>query len=374
VALSVACSPASDASQVQSSSKGEKAAASGDWPLFRGNSLATGVAASSLVGQPDLLWTYTPGKTAFAATPIVVDRVAYVGDLDGGFHAIDLVTGKEKWKIKQEAGYNAGAAFLDGRLYVGDIDGVFHCLDAANGDEKWRFETQAQIDSAPNFFKDNVLVGSQDGTLYAINAQSGKEAWKYQIEDQIRCSPTVVEGRAFLAGCDGNLHIIDVEKGEAIGAVPIESPTGSTPAANGDLVYFGTEGGTFFGIDWKTREIKWQFQDKARSLAIRSSAAAAPGAVIFGGRDKIVRAMDPKTGDELWKFTARRAIDSSPVVAGDRVYIASTDGRLYGLSLKSGEKQWEYEAGGSFTGSPAVANGRLVIASDDGHVYCFGSK
>jgi outer membrane protein assembly factor BamB len=165
-----------------------------------------------------------------------------------------------------------------------------------------------------------------------------------------------------------------VEKGEAIGAVPIESPTGSTPAAIGSMVYFGTEAGTFFGVDWKSQEIKWQYQDKARSLAIRTSAAATPAAVIFGGRDKVLRAMNPKTGNEIWKFTARRAIDSSAVVAGDRVFFASTDGRLYGLGLKLGEKQWEYEAGGSFTGSPAIAAARLLIASDDGHVYCFGGK
>jgi outer membrane protein assembly factor BamB len=84
--------------------------------------------------------------------------------------------------------------------------------------------------------------------------------------------------------------------------------------------------------------------------------------------------MQPATGKEIWKFSARRGIDSSPVVAGTRVYFASTDGRLYGLNLKSGDKEWEYEAGGGFTGSPAIVNARLLIASDDGHVYCFGGK
>ena len=214
---------------------------SGDWPLFRGNSTGTGVVPAtqprpdgkahpsghaSVPDQPELLWTYTSEKSSFETTPIVAGGVAFLGDLDGGFHAIDVVTGKSKWKTKQEASYTATAAFRDGRVYVGDIDGVFHCLDASNGDEKWNLKTNAEIDSAPNFYKENVLFGSQDGTLYALNAESGKEAWRYQIEDQIRCSPTIVEGHAFLAGCDGKLHIIDVEKGEKIAEVPIESPTG----------------------------------------------------------------------------------------------------------------------------------------------------
>ena len=110
------------------------------------------------------------------------------------------------------------------------------------------------------------------------------------------------------------------------------------------------------------------------SLAIRSSAAVTPEAVIFSGRDKVVRAVDPKTGDELWKFTARRGIDSSPVVVGSRVYFGTGDGRLYGLNRKTKAVEWQYETGGSFIGSPAVASGRLIIANTDGNVYCFGVK
>ncbi len=38
------------------------------------------MAAAALPKQPDLVWTYTPEKTAFAATPIIVDGIVYVGD------------------------------------------------------------------------------------------------------------------------------------------------------------------------------------------------------------------------------------------------------------------------------------------------------
>ncbi len=144
-----------------------------DWPLFRGNVLATGVASSTLPDELDLLWTYTVEKGAFESTPVVADGVAYLGDLDGHFFAIHLATGKEKWKTKQEAGFNASAAFRDGLLFVGDIDGVFHCFSAADGSEKWHHKSEAEINSAPNFYKENVLFGSQDGTLYAAQCDHG---------------------------------------------------------------------------------------------------------------------------------------------------------------------------------------------------------
>ena len=75
-----------------------------------------------------------------------------------------------------------------------------------------------------------------------------------------------VEDHCFLAGCDGKLHVIDLANGEETGAIEIEAPTGSTPAAVGELIYFGTEGATFFCIDWKAAE-------RSMALARQSSPA-----------------------------------------------------------------------------------------------------
>ena len=87
-----------------------------------------------------------------------------------------------------------------------------------------------------------------------------------------------------------------------------------------------------------------------------------------------IRAMDPDNGKQLWQFTTRGRVDSSPVIIGNRVYVGGSDGRIYGLDLKSGKPTWEYETGDGFVGSAAIAAGRLVIASDEGTVYCFGEK
>jgi outer membrane protein assembly factor BamB len=169
------------------------------------------------------------------------------------------------------------------------------------------------------------------------------------------------------------LHVIDLDHGKAVSSVPIDSPTGCTPAVMGDAAFVGTEDGKFFAINWRESSVLWTFQPD-RPLSFRSSAAATQSAVIVGGRDKQVHALAPGSGDKLWSFNSRARFDSSPVVVGERVLIGGSDGRLYGLSLSKGEKEWEYEAGGDFVASPAVAAGYLVIANADGTVYCFGQK
>lgn len=348
--------------------------ATDDWPLFRGDALASGVSKSVLPAKLDLLWKVPIQGTAFESTPAIVDGVVYIGDMDGRLYAFDLATGAKKWESKFEDGFLAGIAAKDGAVYLGDIAGKFYCVDAATGKTRWGFTTQAEIDSSANFYKDNVIVGSQDATLYCLSRTDGKLIWKFSIADQIRCSPTIVENRAFVAGCDSKLHVVDLDEGKELAAVEIEAPTGVTPAVRGDLVYFGTEAGTFFAVNWRNATVSWTFQPDRGNQPFRSSPAVTADAVVFGGRNKRLHALDPTTGKPLWEYATRNRIDGSPVVVGDRVFVGAADGRLYALDLKSGKLDWQYEAGGGFNGSPGVSRGRLVIANDNGTVYCFGEK
>ena len=176
----------------------------------------------------------------------------------------------------------AAPAIRQGRLFIGDIDGKFLCLRADTGAKLWEFSAEAEIDSSANFYKDRVLFGSQDATLYCLRQETGELLWKHQIEDQIRCSPTVMGNRCFVAGCDARLHVIDLETGNPVGqGVPIDSPTGVTPAAVGDYVFFGTEGGEMLSVNWKESAVAWRFVDGKRALPFRSSPAVTSKRVIF---------------------------------------------------------------------------------------------
>jgi outer membrane protein assembly factor BamB len=345
-----------------------------DWPVFRGDTSGTGVAADQLPAQLEVLWQFKAEDSFFDATAVIAGGVVYVGDVDRHFYAIDLATGKKLWSFESEIGFTAAAAVRDGRVFVGDSDGVFYCLSAKDGQLVWKHETAAEINGSANFYRDSVLVGSQDGTLYRLRAADGSVIWKYTIKASggIQCSPTLAENRAFVCGCDGKLHIIDVAQGASTATLDIGDPTLATAAISGDRVFFGTEGARVLGVAWRQPELLWSYEHPQRKLSYRSSAAVSGDAVVIGGRNKLVESLDAKTGESRWAFTTRGRVDSSPVIVGNRVFVGSSDGRLYGLDLKSGKELWNYDAGGGFTASPAVAAGRLVIGNDDGTLYCFG--
>lgn len=347
-----------------------------EWPLFRGNSLSTGIAESGLPDEPDLLWEHRVKGGAFEGTAVISEGTAYIGDLDGKLYALDLAVGQVRWSYEtpNKDAFMASPAVRDGRLFIGDTAGRFYCFEAKGGKPLWGFSAEAEIDSAANFHGANVLFGSQDATLYCLNAADGTLVWKYAIQDQIRCAPTIVEDRCFVAGCDGNLHIIDLTSGKSVADVPIDSPTMSTPAIRGNFAYFGTEAGTFFCVDWREAKVVWKFESAKGGRGIRSSAAVTDDLVVFGSRSRRVHALRLAGGEEAWSLVTKQNVDSSPVIVGDRAFVGASDRRLYAINMKTGKKTWEFEAGGEFTASPAVADGKLVIASTDGVVYCFGKK
>jgi len=233
-----------------------------------------------------------------------------------------------------------------------------------------------------------VLVGSQDASLTCLRLADGTVVWTHSIADQIRCGPTVVEHDGaelvLIAGCDGKLHVIDAATGAARAAVPIDGPTGTTPAADATgRAYFGTEGGTFFAIDVGTGDIAWRSPSVPPGQSYRSSAALADHVVIVGSRGRAVEAFSRDNGDRLWRQPMRGRVDASPVVVavthavtmppGAAVIAADSAGTIAVLDAGSGERLWQFDAGAGSSGGAAVADGRVVVATDQGTVWCLES-
>lgn len=352
-----------------------------DWPMARGGATSAGAYPDSIGDKFEIEWEFKYPKGAFESSPIIVSdqgkSTVFVAGIDvnvnGKIYSIDLESGEANWDYEIEEGFIASPAFYDGKIFVGDMLGLVYCVDATTGKELWKYETQGGINSSANFHKSLVLFGSQDGSLYAIDRESGMLTWKHSIKDEIQCGATVAGGRCFLAGCDAKLHIIGLDDGKEIDAVEIGSPTGTTAAAFGDSVFFGTEQAGFFSIDYQDPKINWQWEDEAGAASIRSSAAVTENDVVFGARNRKVNCLDPKTGKLKWTAKVKAKVDGSPIIAGNRVYAGSTDGRLYVLDLANGSELWQKQFNGSLLGSPAIIGGerpRLVVATERGTVYC----
>jgi eukaryotic-like serine/threonine-protein kinase len=348
------------------------AAPPAEWRQFRGTPQLTGVSSSAPPAALKLIWTYDTGEV-IDSTAAIASGVVYVGAGNGDLLALDLATGKLRWKYTTGnlIGESSPAVTAEA-VYIGDLAGVFHAVNVRNGSPLWTFKTGSEIKSSPAVVGDTVLVGSYDTHLYALDARTGKLRWKLPTQGMVHATPAVQDGLTFVAGCDAKFRAIRVADGKEIYQINAGAYTGASPVLDGERAYFGTFNNEVLALDLKRRTAAWRYAPADSRFPFYSSAALADGRVILGGRDKLVHAIDAATGKGVWTFATRARVDSSPVVAGDRVYIGSSDGRLYVLDAASGRKLWEFDTGADITASPAIATGRLVIGAHDGRIYAFG--
>jgi outer membrane protein assembly factor BamB len=355
-----------------------------DWPFARGGAESTGATDVTLPDEPQVVWTYEAGETSLEATPVVAKGVAYFGDFDGTMHAVRVADGSLVWKqpIKGE-GFSSPSAVDGDALYAPDIDGVVRCLATADGAERWAFETESEMYGGPLVHKLAsvellVLLPTEGGTLFALDAATGKEKWRFTIDAPLRCTPTVVGGHALLAGCDGKLHTLDVATGKETGSCDIGDPTGNTAAVVGDVAYFGTEAGAFLAVDAKDPAkpvVKWTYRNQRAGQGIRTAAAVSKDTVVYANQGKVLFALHPDSGDELWQFRTRSAVDASPLLLGDgKALVATTRGQVLLIDPVKGDPLWDVDFGGSFIAAPAATDGMVLMPNTDGRLYALGKK
>lgn len=365
--------------------------AAGDWPMARHDAAGTGYNAEERALRPPLRlkWSYsTVGGVRTA--PVVAGGTVYAVSEDRVLYPLDAATGALKWSF-QTAFYSTSPAVAGGLVYQGADDGALYALDPATGRARWSYNTGTKIWRSP-VVSGGVVYLASGNTLYALDGMTGVLTWSYTATGPVESSPLLVDGIVYLVFVSRSqftngflltfyeLAALDASSGASKWTVPWAAVG---PAAAGDrLVYLTTS--VYFrsgnsallrALDPRTGEEKWNFSiGSAYSSVFFSSPAVAKGVVFVGASDLRVYALEAATGAVKWVSTTGGYVSSSPAVANGVVYVGSADGKVYALDAATGSVQWKYDTGAPVRGSPAVAGGALYVASDNGNVYAFESQ
>jgi eukaryotic-like serine/threonine-protein kinase len=342
-----------------------------EWRLSRGDSALTGRLESGLPASLDTQWLFE-AQDAIESTPAVADGTVYLTSTDGHLYAIELATGKLRWKHDGGAPIKSSPAVGEFDVYFGDEDGVFHALSIADGSERWRFEAEAEIVSSANLVQGKILFGSHDQNIYCLDG-NGKLLWKVPTDGFVYGTPAVHEGRVISAGCDGFLRVLSLTDGRELARVELGGYVGASPAISRGRAYLGTFENRFIAVDLAQAKVLWSYENSERRFPYLSSAATDGKRVVVGGRDKTIHGLDADSGERVWSCAAGAGVDSSPVIVGDRVFVGTGNGKVLSLALATGKELWSFDTGSGIVGSPAVAEGRLLIGTTDGQLFVFGA-
>jgi outer membrane protein assembly factor BamB len=176
-----------------------------DWPQANHDYSNTRVAAGSPISSANVRqlgvdWTFKVGGTSrfgvLGTSPIVVNHVVYLQDLNSNTYAIDLNTGKLVWQKLYNAnnlGPN-GAAYDNGKVFVSSDIHTVAALDAKTGTEVWSKRIAPplqQISEQLTVHSGTVYVSTVDfeatqpqdgtgkGTIHALDEKTGNDLWTF---------------------------------------------------------------------------------------------------------------------------------------------------------------------------------------------------
>jgi alcohol dehydrogenase (cytochrome c) len=258
---------------------------------------------------------------AYAATPVIVNGVVYVQDLDSNVYAISLATGKVLWTHDYNSanGGPDGVNVTGGVVYAATATAAV-ALDAATGTQLWSRTLTANdhegIAMAPGYDNGTVYVSTVpanvttvygaggQGILWALNAKTGAPEWSWNQDQNLWGNPGVNSGAGLWYtpsfDAQGNIYLGIANPAPIFGTTSY--PLGSSrPGPNlytDSVVKLSPAGKLLWYYQLTPHDLyDWDLQNPP----VLTTANGRP-VVIDGGKAGIMIELDAQTGKLLWQL------------------------------------------------------------------------
>jgi PQQ-dependent dehydrogenase (methanol/ethanol family) len=262
----------------------------------------------SNVSKLEVAWTFDtedwsdgsnlPSRSAFEATPLVIDGIMYIPSPMSRLFALDAETGEKLWvfdsefdrKVRRNLYVNRGVStWTDGKkrlLYLGDIQGRLFAVDAKTGKLDPAFGDAGKLDlragmaegfpqlqygltSPTSVCGDVVVAGSlvsdsqphgPNGDVRGFDARTGKEVWRFHTvpRDGEPGSETWEPGSRKDRGGLNVWSFMTVDEARSLVFLPLTSP--SYDVYGGDRKGANLFGDSVVALDCKSGKMRWYYQ------------------------------------------------------------------------------------------------------------------
>ncbi|GKU78301.1 PQQ-binding-like beta-propeller repeat protein [Paenibacillus sp. L3-i20] len=319
-----------------------------------------------------------------STVPLVISPVeSQIVQASSDIKALDLqaqTAAQEIWKFQTDGRITSSPLFTDGNIYFGSDDHKLYAVDHQSGKELWSFTADSQIRSSPKLSGTSIVFQSHKGTLYKLDASSGKKEWSVSFSgpvtngeqdewDYYDSSPSI-DGDVFYIGrADSHLYALSTQTGKELWSFKAAGPIKSSPIHDDTSVYFGDWAGHIYALDKKSGTLLWSYKTESFNghIPIQSNPVIHNDVIYWGCRNFDMYAFDTKNGKMLWKqFTP--AWVATPIYENDTLYVGNSNGDfMSAVEPKTGEEIWRFDTGSNILSAPVLNEGLLFFAS--GYAY-----
>lgn len=313
------------------------------------------------------LWRRKTGASVRNAAAVAGD-VVVIGRADGVVEGLEVESGELRWSVDLGEGLTANQSVLhaapavaDGVIYIG-VHRRFAAIDASTGEVLWQRDpadglTLSSLAAAA--VGDEIVVGT------VARGESGLFVWA-------RDSPGLFAGFAGLTR-----ERWRTSASTAIGAH-------ASPVIDGDSVYVANAMGAVVALDITSADEHWRAPIIAAGewdYGIVATPALSAGKLFVPTQYDRLAALDTSDGSIVWTLevaesplrpshtrTVTGAVGASPVVSGDVLWVGASDGVLLALDPSTGDELWRADLGSPITSGAAPAGDLLIVATYDGTV------
>ena len=199
-----------------------------------------------------------------------------------------------------------------------------------------------------------AATADRNGFMYVLNRENGDFIRGFPFVDKITWAKGLdpktgrpIYDEAFRPGNPADSK--DGKKGKSVNAVP-----SFLGGKNWMPVAYSQDTELFY-----VPSNEWSMDIWNEPTAYKKGAAyLGAGFTIKANNDKfigVLRAMDPKTGKEVWRYNNYAPLWGGVLATkGNLVFFGSPEGYLRGLNAKTGEVEYEFNTGSGIVGSPVT--------------------
>ncbi|XP_074882522.1 beta-alanine-activating enzyme isoform X1 [Buteo buteo] len=247
---------------------------------------------------------------------------------------------------------------------------------------RWKSNTRKCVDASPlvvipsKEVSASVYVGSHSHAMQAIDLDLGEIKWEKNLGDRIESSACISKcGNFIVVGCyDGLVYVLQSSDGEIHWTFVTEDTVKSSAVVDpsSGLVYIGSHDQHVYTLDIYKKACIWKLHCKGGAVFSSPCLSSSPHHLYVATLGGLLLAVNPVTGNKIWKSFLGKPLFSSPHCNEKYVYVGCVDGNLY-CYTHSGEKVWQFSTNGPVFSSPCISSltkQEIFFGSHDCFIYC----